>query len=480
MRLPIRTRLTVWYTLFLAVLLVLLGLFLVLKLRSDLRSTVDRSVRASSGAIAANYTDDGVNGFHEITAVTLRRSGDVAQILDVAGHVTASYGGDLSEDPMISQARQESAFSEPQQLFQANLGDSAQPYRLMVTHVEHAGQIRILVVAGSLEGADEAARKIIILLLIAGPIALAAAAFGGWWVVRNALLPVERMRRKAERIGIDHLHERLTAPDLSDEIGQLARTLNAMLDRLEAGVMAKRQLIADASHELRTPLATMRSEIDVSLREPDRSDRERAVLESLREDVDRMSRTVDNLLTLARADEGQLELMTSDVDLRDVAAAAVDALRPLADAKGVRLTVDGEHHMIEGDPQRLRQAVMNLIENAVEFTPPAGSVTVSSWRMGAEVGITVADTGAGIPDSDQARVFDRFYRVDPSRSRQTGGSGLGLAICYEIAAAHGGRIWVQSEVGAGSRFSIGLPAVDSPAPAPDEPAAQRVPVLPPR
>jgi signal transduction histidine kinase len=137
--------------------------------------------------------------------------------------------------------------------------------------------------------------------------------------------------------------------------------------------------------------------------------------------------------------------------------------------------------MIEGDPQRLRQAIMNLVENAVEFTPSAGSVTVSSWRMGAEAGITVADTGAGIPDSDQARVFDRFYRVDPSRSRQTGGSGLGLAICYEIATAHGGRIWVQSEVGSGSRFSIGLPAVGGSAPASDEPAAQpRVPVLPPR
>src|SRR5581483_5260418 len=156
MRLPIRTRLTLWYTLFLAVLLGLLGLFLVLKLRSDLRSTVDRSVRASTGAIAANYADEGLSGFHEITTVTLRRSGDAAQILDSAGRVIASYGGDLSQDPMISTARRDAALFNQQQLFQQNLGDSEQPYRLMVTPVTHRGQARVLVVAGSLEGADEA------------------------------------------------------------------------------------------------------------------------------------------------------------------------------------------------------------------------------------------------------------------------------------------------------------------------------------
>src|SRR5205085_4892565 len=135
-------------------------------------------------------------------------------------------------------------------------------------------------------------------------------------------------------------------------------------------------------------------------------------------DVDRMSRTVDNLLTLAHADEGQLELMVSDVDLRDLAASAADALRPLADAKGVRLVLDGEHHVVDADPHRLRQAVSNLIENAVEFTPAGGTVTVSSFAAGDEAGITVSDTGVGIAAGDRERVFDRFYRVDPSRSRR--------------------------------------------------------------
>lgn len=486
MNLPIRTRLTAWYALMLAAILVALGAFLVLKLRSDLRSSIERSVRGSSGAIALNYDDNGIRGFRKTSAAALRRSGDGAQILDLSGQVVAAYGGDVAQDPMVSPRRITAALVAGEQLFQGNLGDSSQPYLLMVTPVAHRKQTRVLIVAASLQAANEAVRKILILLLIAGPIALAAAAFAGWWVVRNALLPVERMRRKAERIGIDQLHERLTAPRSTDEIGQLAGTLNQMLDRLEAGVSTKRQLIADASHELRTPLAAMRAELDVSLRESDRSAADRAVLESVREDVDRMSRTVDNLLTLSRADEGQLELMGSEVDLLEVARTASGSLQPLADAKGVSLVLTGEPGLTEGDPHRIRQAITNLIENAVEFTPAGGRVTVSTWSRTGQVGVTITDTGPGIAPEERDRVFDRFYRVEPSRSRRTGGSGLGLAICVEIAAAHGGRIWLDTEDGSGSRFSFALPTSGAVRPAapesatepPKDPSAPQPPSVP--
>ncbi len=474
MRLPIRARLTAWYALFLITILVALGAFLVLKLRSDLRSTVDREVRASSGAIAENFSHEGVAGFREISTATLRRSGDTAQILTPTGRVLASYGGDLAQDPMISAARRRAALAGTPQLFQVDLGDSEAPYRLMATGVQHRQNVRVLVVAVSLQGESEAVGKILLLLLIAGPIALAIAALAAWWLVRNALQPVDRMRRKAERIGIDQLHERLAAPNPSDEVGQLAATLNAMLDRLEAGVTAKRQLIADASHELRTPLAAMRAELDVSLRQGHHSAAARTALESVRAEVDQMTRTVNNLLTLARADEGRLQLMQSEFDLRTAADAAARSLQPLADAKHLRLVVTGPECLTEGDPDRIRQAIMNLIENAIEFTPADGQVTVSSWRESEEIGITVADTGAGIPPEERDRVFDRFYRVDPSRSRQSGGSGLGLAICFEIAAAHGGRVWLDSENGQGSAFSIAFPAPleaggehPQPAPAPE-------------
>ncbi|MGH2948765.1 MAG: sensor histidine kinase, partial [Solirubrobacteraceae bacterium] len=299
--------------------------------------------------------------------------------------------------------------------------------------------------------------RVLMLLLLAGPAALAATAVGGWWLARKALRPVERMTAEAQRIGIDRLHERVALPRAADEIGQLAVTLNAMLDRLERGVKDKQRLIADASHELRTPLAVMRAELDVSLRGDDLSPAARAVLESVREEVDRMSRTVDNLLTLAQVDEGRLELLTTRVRLHEAIEAAARPLLPLAAAKQVRLELDGEHCEARADPQRLHQALTNFIENAIKFSRPGGEVRVDAWHGNGEVGVTIADDGPGIPADARAHVFDRFYRVDRARGRDAGGSGLGLAICREIATAHGGRVWVDSQEGNGSAFTLAIP-----------------------
>jgi heavy metal sensor kinase len=457
MTLPIRARLTAWYTLFLAATIVGLGAFLVIELRTDLRSTVDRQVRTGSGAIAQNYQVDGLTGFRQTSAAALRRSGSAAQVLSAGGQVIAEYG-DVAHAPMISRKREDLALTGRLDLIDVRLGQARQRFRLLASPVVARTGPQLVVVAVPLQGVVEAVDRILNLLLIAGPVAMAVAGLGAWWLLRRALDPVERMRRKAEEIGYDQLHERLTVPKVRDEIGQLATTLNAMLDRLEAGVLANRQLIADASHELRTPLAAMRVELDVSLRDRRRTDAEREVLESVREDVDRMSRTVDNLITLARADEGRLDLLSDEVDLDQALDEAARPLRPLAEAKGVRLRTTGEPCRSRGDEHRLQHALANLIENAIKFTPPGGEVTLSSWRRGDEVGVTVADTGPGIPPNECAHVFNRFYRVDRSRSRESGGSGLGLAICREIATAHGGRVWVESEEGRGSAFSLALPA----------------------
>jgi heavy metal sensor kinase len=305
---------------------------------------------------------------------------------------------------------------------------------------------------------DESVDKVLLLLLLGLPAALAATAVGGWWLARKALRPVERMTSKAGEIGIDRLHERIEQPRAQDEIGHLALTLNAMLDRLERGVDEKHRLITDASHELRTPLAAMRAELDVSLMGDDLSPAAHEVLESTREEVDRMSRIVANLLTLARADEGRLELLTTDVDLSEAIEAAVRPLRPLADAKRLRLDVNGEHCRADADPQQLHQALTNFIENAIKFSEPGGAVSVSAWQRNGEVGVTVTDRGPGIPADARTHVFDRFYRADPARGREGSGSGLGLSICREVADAHGGRVWVESEEGKGSAFSLALPS----------------------
>jgi two-component system, OmpR family, sensor kinase len=456
--LPIRVRLTAWYALLMAAIVVALGAFLVLQLRTDLRQAVDEKVEASSIRIERAYKDEGAEDFRDVALTVLPHEDGAAQLLDESGRVRLRHGSVAAGPPLAPADARAAALAGEPALFAARVGVDRERYSLRVSAFRDGGRRWVLVVAESLEDVEEEVRRVLVLLLLAGPAALAATALGGYWLARKALRPVDRMTSNARAIGIDRLHERITVPRSADEIGQLAVTLNAMLDRLEHGVKQKRRLIADASHELRTPLAVMRAELDVSLRGDEMSADARGVLESVREEVDRMSRTVDNLLTLAQVDEGRLELLTAQVDLAEALDAAARPLLPLAVAKGVALQVEGDGLTAKADPQRLNQALTNLIENAIKFTPAGGEVRVSAWRAGGEVGVTVADDGPGVPPEAREHLFDRFYRVDSARRRDVGGSGLGLAICREIAVAHGGHVWVESEEGRGSAFSLALPA----------------------
>jgi heavy metal sensor kinase len=455
MRLPIRVRLTAWYAVLLAAILIGLSTFLVLQLRADLEDTVDREVQAGSTQIARAYTKEGAEDFRDVSATVLPHGSSVAQVVAPGGRVLVYYGQPVGRRLVVKKESVARALAGDRHSDTVKLG--AHRYRVAVTPVLRRGRERALVVAESLRHVDESVDRVLLLLLLALPAALAATAAGGWWLARKALRPVDRMTSKAEEIGIDRLHERIETPRTQDEIGHLAVTLNAMLDRLERGVAEKHRLITDASHDLRTPLAAMRAELDVSLMDETLSPQAREVLESAREEVDRMSRIVANLLTLARADEGRLELLIAPVDLSEAIDAAVRPLRPLAAAKGLELEVNGEHHEADADPQRLHQALTNFVENAIKFSEPGGKVCVSAWRRNGEAGVTVTDTGPGIPAEALDQVFDRFYRADPARGRDGSGSGLGLAICREVADAHGGRVWVESKEGEGSSFSLALP-----------------------
>jgi heavy metal sensor kinase len=455
-RLPIRARLTAWYAALLAAIVVALGAFLVLQLDSDLQAAVDRHVRESAVHIARAYSAEGPEDFRDASRTALAADG-IAQVLEPGGRVLHTTGP-LSRTVALAGAdARASALRSGPHIETVQLGRHLEAYRAVVMPVRRLGSVRLLVVAESLDEASESVERVLLLLLFAGPAALAATALGGWWLARKALRPVERMTSEAAQIGIDRLHDRVEVPRVRDEVGGLAVTLNAMLDRLEQGVREKHRLIADASHELRTPLAVMRAEIDVSLRGDYLPPAACAVLESAREEVDRMSRTVDNLLTLAQVDEGRLQLLVTPVSLLDAIDAAARPLRPLAEAKDVELTVEGEPCSVLADPQRLHQALTNFIENAIKFTQPGGEVRVTTWRGRGEVGVTVSDNGPGMPAAARLHVFDRFYRVDHARGREAGGSGLGLAICREVATAHGGRVWVDSEEGKGSEFSLALP-----------------------
>ena len=471
MNLPIRVRLTLWFAGLLAAIVLALGSFLVLQLRSDLRMAMDEEVHTSSVSVLRAFTDERRERGPDIPVELAEESDDLAdaaraslppsggaQILDATGRVVAHYGAVAENGPLVTSRDLRAAMAGLTPTRSVPLGDEGQLYRTKATAFTDRDQPRVLVIALSLKPVEDPVNEVLLLLLIAGPVGLAAASVAAYWLARKALRPVERMTSDAQQIGRAGLRERVAVPSTHDEIWRLGVTLNEMLDRIERGVMDKRRLVADASHALRTPLAVMRAEVDVSLRGDALPLPAQEVLASAREEVDRMSRTVDNLLAMAEADEGTLELLTVPVSLRQAIDDAAGPLRALASAKQVSLLAEGGPLEAQADPQRLHLALTNLIENAIKFTPPGSSVRVTSWRRGSEVGVTVSDEGPGIPAEDRERLFDRYYRAESARGRNVGGSGLGLAICHEVALAHGGRLWFENAPGGGSAFFLALPS----------------------
>jgi heavy metal sensor kinase len=459
MSLPIRARLTLWYVGLLAVILLVVGAFLLLRLEAGLVAGVDQNLDDQANEVAIDL-QGGDRAFENLTSSSLRalpHGAFAAQLVSPAGRVLTSTGDPTGRQPMIDSRVREAVLVGGPVHQTSRLGPERARFRVLAVPFPQGRTTNVLVVARSLVDVDESVRRLRLLLLVAVPVALAGAGGGGWLLARKALLPVARMTRKAEVVSADRLQERVAVPRSRDELGRLAATLNAMLDRIEAGVQEQQRLVADASHELRTPLAVMRSEIDVWLRSPSLPVQAREALESVGEEVGRMSRILDNLLTLARVDEGRLDLLCAPQRLDELVAEVLGKLRPVADAKRISLRVDGDAPEVLADGPRLELVITNLVDNAIKYTGAGGSVRVELWRRRDEAGMTVRDTGPGIPGEALPHLFDRFYRADAARSRAQGGSGLGLAIVSELVAAHDGTISIGDSPLGGARIEVRLP-----------------------
>jgi heavy metal sensor kinase len=315
----------------------------------------------------------------------------------------------------------------------------------------------VLVVASSLEDVENATRRLLIQLAFAIPVAVALSALGGYLLTRRALGPVDRMTQAAAAIGGDDIGARLDVPAIEDEVGRLGRTLNQMLARLHGAIEQQRRFTADASHELRTPLSIMRSELDVAIRSSQTTKSARTVLESARDEVSRMSRIVEDLMTLARIDEGAYPLARARADLSALSHDVTERFKRSAHDKRITTSFDGETVLVSVDEALVGQLLANLIDNAVKYTPAGGSIAVSVIKNGQDARVAVQNSGSTISEEDQSRVFDRFYRTDKARSRAQGGAGLGLSISKWIAEAHGGTITVQSDPATGTTFIVSLP-----------------------
>jgi len=320
-----------------------------------------------------------------------------------------------------------------------------------------------LVILQSLHAQTEMLEEVTATFAWVIPIAILLASVGGYFLARKSLAPVVAMSSQAGRIGAANLHERLAVQNEKDELGHLARSFNSLLDRLGESFERQRRFMADASHELRTPVAILRGEAEVALSQQARPVEEyRESLSVLHKEAQRLTHIVEDLFTLTRADAGQYPLQPRDFYLDELIVECVHSARTLALAKKISLAFDDAAEApIHADESLLRRMVLNLLDNAIKYTPEGGRVTVKCQCERGEYALSITDTGTGIPAELRPRIFERFFRADKARSRSEsdgGGAGLGLAISRWIAEAHHGRLELTRSDSTGSTFTAYLPA----------------------
>jgi heavy metal sensor kinase len=329
---------------------------------------------------------------------------------------------------------------------------SASVYLMVVLEEQHEGE------RGDGEEAENAGQIVLAALGVGLPVALVVAISGGLWLSRRGLRPIDEVVRIASGLDAGRLNERLPIrPGDADEVMRLSSALNGMLDRIKRSVEATRRFTADASHELRTPLAILRGELEIALRRPRSEPELRATLESGLEELGKLSRLVDSLLVLARSDAGELPLQRQRVEVDRVVREVIEPYQAIAAERKVRLTANLEPGLVvDADPLWMGRAIANLVDNACKFTPSGGEIRVELQTESDRVRISVFDSGPSLSPSDQARVFERFYRADAARGSATG-SGLGLPLAREIARALGGDLGLSRSLSTGNQFWLEVP-----------------------
>jgi len=316
----------------------------------------------------------------------------------------------------------------------------------------------IVEVGVSTQRTEETLSQVLLLLAVGLPVGVLIAVSGGFVLVRRALKPVNRIAHKAEDISQHNLSERLPVVRSGDELERLSISLNNMIARLEDAVQSSKRFVADASHELRTPLTVLRGELESLAQDAQLKVNTRESLGSLLEEVDRLSEIVESLLALSKLDAGEASAERVRFDLGELVTTTAEQMSLLAEDKNIRVECDAARNVIvEGDRSRMKQVVVNLLDNAIKYTPNGGNVLLRIAREGDNAILEVVDNGVGIPADALPHMFKRFFRVDDSRSREQGGAGLGLSIVKSICAAQGAEVDVTSRPGGGSCFRVRQP-----------------------
>lgn len=450
----IKFRLTVWYLVVIAVLLVVFGTYAYILLRRNLYRNLDRSLQARAVELQRTIKIEGDR------VVFDQKADEFVLIYDADGALWKRLGPNV-DFSNIGEAVQQALFGID--TFVTAETNEGPDVRLVAVPLNVNSQSRVALVIGRLPNdilnmlaAFRMAilNSVILLLVLAG--------VGGWFLAGRTLKPVERIADIARGIGEGDLSRRIDV-ETDDELGRLAQTLNGMIARLEEAFVKQRQFVADASHELRTPLAVIQAESSLVLEKPRNNEQYRRSLELVSQEVAYMSDIVGKLLVLARSDAGSEQLSVQDIDLTALLAELGQDLEALAQERGLALTLDPmEPLTVKGDRVRLRQLFLNLLDNALRYTPGGGAIMGSVVRQDDQAVVTIGDTGIGIPEEHLPFIFDRFYRVDKVRTNGEGGTGLGLSIATSVARMHGGTIEVDSRVGGGTTFRVLLPLAGPP------------------
>jgi two-component system OmpR family sensor kinase len=441
-RLPLRARLTLAFTGVMAVLLAAAGIALSVLVAHNLDSTIDDGLAARAGDAAAFVRTSG----------GLTRTGEAfAQVLTPGGRLLETTPG-AGETPLLSPA--EAARAGRRVVIADREDRNGAALRVYARPARARGEAVIVVVGEPLLQRERALDALHALLAVGGPLALLIASGVGYALAAAALRPVERMRRRAAEVTAAQTGERLPVPPADDELGRLGRTLNEMLARLEVAFARERAFVADASHELRTPLAILRMELELALRGRHTRAELEAALRSAAEETDRLSRLAEDLLVIARSDQGRLPVRPEALDADDVLRRVAGRFETRAKAEGRPLTPEpAPGVVVRADPARLEQALANLVDNALRYG--GGAVALSARRENGTVELHVSDEGPGFPPTFLPRAFERFSRADEARGG--GSAGLGLAIASAVAQAHGGTAHAQNR-GLGADVWIALPS----------------------
>ena len=452
-RLSVRGQLALWFAACLAAGLVAFGVGLYLLFGRYLLGEVDRGLEeeiievvrevrhARPDELRAELVENfGGHGFY------------VIRVTDPAGKlvfVTPTDAPDLPSSPS----------SQPNGPRMIDVAGRS-PYRMIVSVVDRPDGRYDVAVGDSLALYHSVLRQLVVALAVLGPAAAAVSLFGGYWLARRALAPVDRLTRAALTISATDLHRRVPQDGTKDEVGRLAAAFNSMLGRLEAAFEETRRFTADAAHELRTPLAVLRTATEVALRADGTAEDFRRVMDGQLKEIGRLSRLADQLLFLCREDAGLRDERPNEVRLDLLLEDLCETLQLTAEAKSLAINCEEVSPCtITAPPDRVRRLFLNLVDNSLRYTPPGGRVDVRLTLSNAEAVVTVADDGVGIAVEHVPRVFERFYRGDESRSRETGGAGLGLAICRSVTDSLGGRISITSEVDRGTVMEVRLPCL---------------------